>query len=58
MKREYISPLTSVYVCRRQELLTVSNVGSNVGIEWGGEDLDGLFESDAPMLEDIILLGK
>jgi hypothetical protein len=57
MKREYISPLTSVYVCRRQELLTVSSVGSNVEIEWGGEDIDGLLESDAPMLEEI-LLGK
>ena len=57
MNREYISPLTSVYVCRRQELLTVSSVGSNVEIEWGGEDIDGLLESDAPMLEEI-LLGK
>lgn len=48
MKKEYIKPLISVYVCNELELLTTSSVTSDIGIEWGETDIDGQYEADAP----------
>jgi len=53
MKKQYITPTTTVIVCSEQHLLSASIVYSNVDIEWGEVDLTGL-ESDAPLL-DILL---
>jgi len=51
MKKQYITPTTTVIVCRGQQLLSTSTVVySNVDIDWGGEDPIGL-ESDAPLLD-------
>ena len=49
MKKQYITPTTTVIVCDEQQLLSTSSVNSNVDIDWGGEDPTGL-ESDAPFL--------
>ena len=50
MKKQYITPTTTVFVCHGQQLLSASTVNSNVDIDWGGEDPIGL-ESDAPLLD-------
>ena len=58
MKKQYITPTTTVFVCRSQQLLSVSTVvNSSVGLEWGGEDLTGL-ESDAPLLDILMDVGQ
>ena len=53
MKKQYITPTTTVFFCQAQQLLSASIVNSNLDIDWGGEDLIGR-ESDAPLL-DILL---
>ena len=46
MKKQYITPTATIFVCQGLQLLYVSNVDSNVNINWGGADNSGL-ESDA-----------
>lgn len=56
MKRDYMAPATEVLEYMTEEMIAVSDVTSNNGLDYGGIDEDGDKEAGARMLFDIFLV--
>lgn len=56
-KKTYTSPHVEEIALATEGLLAISVLGDNVDISYGGDDVDGLLDPQAPLqeLEDIIL---
>lgn len=55
MKREYMAPATEVLEYMTEEMIAVSDVTSNNGLDYGGIDEEGNMEAGTRLLFDFFL---